>query len=143
MGLWSIRTECEGSPRAPLSNATSPAQRSGALPVGSCHTPFFGYLILGLGFQNHKVGYPKKGVWDEPTGILRFLAYKLHAQQGEHPPDSLARALGTRVRLPCYFFFFCGSFLAPATLPLWLLGYCFKIFARRPNYVELLGHLEP
>ena len=28
-----------------------------------------GYLILGLGSQNRKVGYPKKGVWYEPTGV--------------------------------------------------------------------------
>ena len=40
----------------------------GLLPVGLYHTPFFGYLILGLGSQNHRVGYPKKGVWYEPTG---------------------------------------------------------------------------
>ena len=38
------------------------------LPVGLYRTPFFGYLTLGLGSQNHKVGYPKKGVWYEPTG---------------------------------------------------------------------------
>ena len=24
--------------------------------------PFFGYLILGLGSQNHKIGYPKRGM---------------------------------------------------------------------------------
>ena len=38
-------------------------------PVGLYHTPFLGYLILGLGSQNHKVGYPKERVWYEPTGI--------------------------------------------------------------------------
>ena len=30
--------------------------------------PFFGYFILRLGSKNHKVGYPKKGVWYERTG---------------------------------------------------------------------------
>ena len=38
------------------------------LPAGLYHTPFFGYLTLGLGSQYHKVGYLKKGVWYEPTG---------------------------------------------------------------------------
>ena len=38
------------------------------IPVGSYDTPFFGYFILALGSYNYKVGYPKKGVWYEPTG---------------------------------------------------------------------------
>ena len=38
------------------------------LPVGSRQAPFFGCPDLGLGFCNHKVGYPKKGVWYEPRG---------------------------------------------------------------------------
>ena len=47
-----------------------------ALPVGSYHTPFLGYLILRLGSKNHKVGYPKKGVWYEPTGnVLRTASF--------------------------------------------------------------------
>ena len=48
-----------------------------SLPVGSYHTPFFGYLIFGLGSQNHKVEYPKKGVWYEPTGRALGLGLKL------------------------------------------------------------------
>ena len=32
-----------------------------ASSVGLYHTPLFGYLILGLGSQNLKVGYRKKG----------------------------------------------------------------------------------
>ena len=35
------------------------------------HTPFLGYRILVLGSQTHKVGYPKKGVWYEPTGFFK------------------------------------------------------------------------
>ena len=38
------------------------------LPVRLYHVPFFGYLILGSRSYNHKVGYPKKWVWYEPTG---------------------------------------------------------------------------
>ena len=41
---------------------------SGGVPVGSYHAPSFGSLILGIGSLDHKVGYPKKGVWYEPTG---------------------------------------------------------------------------
>ena len=36
--------------------------------MGSYHTPFSSYLMMGIGSLNHKVGYPKKGVWYEPTG---------------------------------------------------------------------------
>ena len=40
------------------------------IPVGLYHTPFLGYLTLVLGFQNHRVGYPKTGVWYEPTSRI-------------------------------------------------------------------------
>ena len=33
----------------------------------SYHVPFFGYPFLAIGIYNHKVGYPKKGAWYEPT----------------------------------------------------------------------------
>ena len=34
--------------------------------------PLFGYLVFwGLGSYYLKVGYPKKGVWYEPTGRVR------------------------------------------------------------------------
>ena len=55
------------------SQGDSLGEYTATLPVGLYHTPFFGYLILGLGSQNHTVGYPKKGVWYEPTGM--FLAF--------------------------------------------------------------------
>ena len=41
--------------------SASAAYLIGTVRVGLYHTPFFGYLILGLGSQNHKVRYPKKG----------------------------------------------------------------------------------
>ena len=40
--------------------------------------PFLGFLVLGLGFRNHKVGYPKKGVWYEPTGTALAMVVLLY-----------------------------------------------------------------
>ena len=45
-----------------------------AHPLGSYHTPVYGYLLVALGSYNHKVGYPKKGLWYEPTGLPHSLS---------------------------------------------------------------------
>ena len=39
-------------------------------PRGLVPYRFLGYLILGLGSYNQNVGYPRKGVWYEPTGLV-------------------------------------------------------------------------
>ena len=51
---------------AALTATPNPNSRPGT--VGSYHIPCLCYPSVGLGFYNRKVGYPKKGVWYEPTG---------------------------------------------------------------------------
>ena len=60
---------CPGVYPAGISGQAGRIQNIERVPVGLYDTPFCGSLILGLGSQSHKVGYPKKGVWYEPTGI--------------------------------------------------------------------------
>ena len=37
------------------------------VPSISYEVPLLVYPLLGLGSYNHKVGYPEKGLWYEPT----------------------------------------------------------------------------
>ena len=43
------------------------------LPVGSCHVPFFGRPISGLGIYNHKVGDPEDPRGGGASGFARTL----------------------------------------------------------------------
>ena len=65
----------------------------------------FLYPILLLGIYNHKFGYPKKGTWYEPTGIL-YPILGPSAFLGNGTWRALAQAMdrradrGVRVRCP-------------------------------------------
>ena len=69
--------------------------RADGVPVGFMFL-FLGYLILGLGSQNHKVGYPTKGVWYEPTG--RTLTLKASVDWWEPLCGLYAPLVGQRLQ---------------------------------------------